>query len=369
MFGSDKVITRFDWDSRRVSWVGFAECQNKCRLNKDQFIDLLLLSGFGSILAPLPEIDEGPSSVQKIQNTISLLTRFGDGHAVCVTKGEEYLTVYRKARSAVNHAVVLEGDGKIEPKNADKAPNDVHEFITEQLPAEIYFYLSRGVIGPRVLNWRTSKEVYETPPLDGGNSQAYKDLVQDKLRPQRAQTIALLTRMLHRWFHKLDVDLICWFNENEKRPLGIPDMISEPSDSEKTWHVRHGDIPISEAEITANPLCCAIRMLSEDSAARQTVTERVEGEAGILSKPKELLINTVFRFLHDRGTYYCDPKLIDAESEQSATYCRVIWEEIAYRAVCGQDTVDAHHAFMLYGGLHVDMNRRRRASMALRFIY
>jgi hypothetical protein len=166
----------------------------------------------------------------------------------------------------------------------------------------VYAYLSRGVIGPRVLNWRVKTELYETHPLDGGSSTAYRDLVRDKLRTTRAQALAVITRPFHRYFYKQEVNLICWFNENDKRPLGVVDLMNaEPADSEKTWHVRADAISGTNEQVGKSPLLFAINMLSADDTARKTYTELAEGtEPGFLKEPKELLLNSVFRFLQDR---------------------------------------------------------------------
>jgi len=224
IFGADKVITHFDFDGNRVSWVESQACTRKLGMNsREQFADLMLLSGC-SILPPLPELEQQDNGVARIQTAKSLLQRFNqDGHAVCLQQpkpDDEYLSSFRKAKFAIRHAISLTSSGHVEAREAERVPNNVHDFVGQRLPEEVYFYLSRGVAGPRVLNWRARMQVYETPPLDGGASQVYKDLVQERLRALRAQGLALVTRSLHRYYQKTDVDLVCWFNEGDKRPLG-----------------------------------------------------------------------------------------------------------------------------------------------------
>jgi len=53
------------------------------------------------------------------------------------------------------------------------------------------------------------------------------------------------------------------------------------------------------------PLLFAIQALAENSMVKQTNTPRSEGSASVFEKPRELLANTVWRFLHDRG--YINP--------------------------------------------------------------
>ncbi|KAK5133335.1 hypothetical protein LTR08_007860 [Meristemomyces frigidus] len=308
LFGAEKVITNFDWDTKRISWVELKQCLGKVLMNREPFVDLMLLSGCcPNILPCLPELEQHDSGVARVQSARSLLRRLNDdGHTVCLQqKDADYLNAFCKARFVVRHVPLMTEAGRIESQNAEKLPHDVHEFIGQRLPDELYFYLQRGVAGPRVLNCRTRMQVYETPPLDGGASAAYKELVQEKLRPLRAQALALMTRLLHRYFHKTDVDVVCWFAEGDKRPLGIPDL-TEPAAAADTWHVPESTMAKSTGiDVTAGPLFYSIQFLASESAAHETQTPRRNNAPGILSRPRELLANVTWRFLHDRG--YINP--------------------------------------------------------------
>ena len=66
----------------------------------------------------------------------------------------------------------------------------VHEFLSFRLSDELYSYMSKGIISPRVLNWITSGEILELPPLDGGDSDAYRTLVRDKLKETRSSHVS-----------------------------------------------------------------------------------------------------------------------------------------------------------------------------------
>ncbi|KAK4546310.1 hypothetical protein LTR36_001987 [Oleoguttula mirabilis] len=309
VFGADKVITNFDFVNKRVAWVESKQCLGKLLMSREPFADLMLLSGCTSILPPLAELEsQHEAGVARVHAARSLLRRFNDdGHTVCLQQPNDadYLAAFRKARYVIKHCPIMTGAGRVEPREAEKVPNDVHEFIGQRLPEEVYFYLARGVAGPRVLNCRTRMQVYETPPLDGGASQAYKEVVQEKLRPLRAQALALFTRLLHRYYQKTDVELVCWFSESDKRPLGVPDM-AESVAATDTWHVPETALANSTGiDVTEAPLFYAIQFLSNEDAARHTKSERAEGSAGTLVQPRELLANVTWRFLHDRG--YINP--------------------------------------------------------------
>ena len=178
-FNADKVIIGFDWENKRVSFIIKEQLLAKLSMNQSQFVDLCLLAGL-SLLSPLPEIDT--EATPKIPAARAVLAQCGfDGHAVCVrAKDEQYLTLFRKAKTAVRHMIICTGDGEDKQLDFENCPNDTHEFISTRLPEEIFYYHQRGFIGQRVLNSRVRQEVFETPPLDGGHSQIYK--VSDSLQ-------------------------------------------------------------------------------------------------------------------------------------------------------------------------------------------
>lgn len=303
VFGADKVVISFDWKDKTFTWIPLAKCLNKLALTREQFVNVCLLSG-SSILPTYPEIDtEAP--VTSVQAARTVLSRVGfEAHSLFHDpKDEYYRDLFHKARFALKHPVVITSDGKVEPQNWESGPGDAHEFTSRKLPEEIYGYLSYGVIGPRVLNWRTRMEILETPPLDGGDSEAYKKLVQEKLRPLRAQALALMTVSLHRYYQKQDVGLACWWNESAKTPLNIADVV-ESSKAADGWHVKTESLP-SVLDASSTPLLYAIASLANDTDAKKTVTPRTPGASSQLRKANELRANTVWRFLEDRG--YINP--------------------------------------------------------------
>lgn len=101
------------------------------------------------------------------------------------------------------------------------------------------------------------------------------------------------------------MDLVCWFSENDKRALGIPDL-TEPSAAADTWHVPETALANSTGiDVLETPLFYAIQFLSSEGAAKRTRSERPEGAVGVLKEKRELRANVVWRFLHDRG--YINP--------------------------------------------------------------
>ncbi len=306
LFGADRVILNIDWDKESVAWLSLPSCLTKLECNREQFTNACLLSG-ASILPILPELEaeNAPTRILaarnlvKVQFDLDLSLRGKEGN---------YHDLYYKARFALKHPVVLTTAYEIELLNGKEAPSDAHAFIGQRLPNELYFYLSRGVTGPRVLNWRTRMEVLETPPLDGGDSTPYKDLVQTKLRPLRAQAVALLAQSLSRYYQKQEVKLLCWWHELSTTPLGTSD-IAEPTKSTDSWHVTSAQLAqLKSGGSTSTTLAYAMNSLATDAEAKITVTPRNNGTTQ-LHDVGELRTNIVWRFLHDRGYINSDHTL------------------------------------------------------------
>lgn len=301
LFGASRVVTSFDFENQLFSWVERSKCIAKLGMNDEQFLDFSLLSGL-TILAPPSELESAPNPIQGARE---LAARAGNvGFAAYDTLNKEFIELFKKARTAVKHSVILNGKGEIVLTRNDSAAADMHEVISQRLPDEIYYYLSRGVVGPRVLNWRTRGEIFEIPPLDGGSSPAYQQLVTQKLAPLRTRTMALINPMLHRYYQKKDVELVSWNNESSKQALNVPDA-SAPLQSANRWRVKKevlAKISDAKLDIREEPLLFAVTLLSDEKIAQETLTEKPGDTATQeLKEPNELIANTVLRFLEDRG--------------------------------------------------------------------
>jgi len=259
LFDVDKLITNIDFafqendlqtptdfrlESSKFAWISRRSCEEDLgRISSDLFVDACLLSG-SSMLPTFPPL-ENPQYYRRfsIRETVSMMVSLGRNvTAVCSHYQDDpqvremgYLDKYRRTRMSLKHHVILTADGKVEPQDNEHAPRDVHDFIGQRLPEELYFYLSRGIVGPRTLNWLTSGEINILPPLDGGESEEYRKLVRDELNPLRAQSLGLLSHSLNRYYQRKDIKLRCWFDEKTK-PISLKDL-QPPKESIAAWNM------------------------------------------------------------------------------------------------------------------------------------
>lgn len=153
----------------------------------------------------------------------------------------EYVERYRKARASVKHHVIFTEEGKAEPLHSAEAPDDVHEFIGQRLPEELYFYLSRGIIGPQVLDMLATGELVVIAPFDNGEADEYRKFL-DALNPLRLQTLSLLAQPLNRWWTSKEVNVHYWFDKKTPRTLIHKDVVPTPYKATDKWNVKESTL-------------------------------------------------------------------------------------------------------------------------------
>lgn len=291
----------------QVVWVRRRAClQSLNNISSDSFVDACILSG-SDLIEPIPQLENSRKQQPRIKSAAELIMTIGKGtgYGVCTHYQDDqlfrsinYLDKYRKARLAIKHHAILSVNGKVELFNAEQAPNEVHEFIGQRLPDELYYYLSKGVISTRILNWRTSGEVLESPPLDGGESEEYRNLVRDQLTEMRTTTIGLLSWSLNWWYQHRDLNLRCWFNKESFKTIemkGIED--SRPRINK--WNV-HEDVFASDLQkLEGGAIGNCVKLLGNKTFAAKTITKRTTGNP--LKTKDEILLNSMWRLLHLRG--------------------------------------------------------------------
>ena len=149
-----------------------------------------------------------------------------------------YLDQYKRALTRIRHHVIMTDEGDVEILDKDHAPDDAHECIGLRLPEELYMYLYRGMLRPRILNWLTSGKISITQPLAGGDGRPYQNLVKVQLDPLRRQALSLLTEPIHRYYHSRDITTNLWFDHTYEGKFNMRD-VSSPRDLLSKWNVRN----------------------------------------------------------------------------------------------------------------------------------
>ncbi|KIW03801.1 uncharacterized protein PV09_05102 [Verruconis gallopava] len=320
LFDIEENITTWNFENDSFVWVRRRNClQSLGNISSDAFVDACLLAGC-DLCPSLPQLDLPIHRKQpRLKSAADLVMNLGRGTGNGVylhfqddvtNKMQEQTDRFRKAKVTVKHSVVLTMSGKAEPLDVTNAPGKIHEFIGQRLPDELYGYFSRGIIGPRVLNWRTSGEFLMHPPLDGGESKEYRDLVRQQLTPIQTLTIGLLASPLHHYYQRTDIIKRVWFDKDHPEKI----VMKTDYDNDKTkglidsWNVPQS---VFGEEFNRHPNSslfglCVKSLKNNEFAAR---TKTFKNKNRLLISKDELLANAIWRMLRLRNYIDADHNL------------------------------------------------------------
>ena len=206
-------------------------------MSEDQFLDIGILVGF-EYSTPFPPTMHD----QALKATVDMVKYYKSGHAAVSAIAENpsvktvgYPDQYARTRSMIKYSLIFSSEGNVIPlplaistptshgpnhhphhPTAADIPVDLHEIFTHRLPDEVYFYLSRGLLGPQALVWLTSGQIVEPPPLDNGETTEYrrfvKEVITDGQTGPRATALALISSVSHTFWTNRKVMGNFWFD-------------------------------------------------------------------------------------------------------------------------------------------------------------
>ncbi|KAJ5315431.1 hypothetical protein N7476_005738 [Penicillium atrosanguineum] len=314
MFDIDKLVTKIETEPAQFFWINKQTCQEELgRLSNDQFLDFCLLLG-SPFLRPCP-LFENPGFPGKLpairdalpmfnaagRNALTLCAQFEDDRRM---QEFQYTDRYKRAWMVVKHHVYMDIDGRVNPMHPETSSSDLHELIGQRLPEELYFYLSKGILGPDVPNILTSGEVRVALPLGTEDTEVYRQLVGDTLNPIRTQSICLLANCLHRFYQTKVIKIQPWFDDNAERSINLKNLPSV-KDTISSWKVSSEQFPenVKSLDASRGSIKFAIQSLNNSDFVSKTFATK---ETPILSAQEDILSNVLWRFLQLRG--YVDDK-------------------------------------------------------------
>ncbi|GKZ20091.1 hypothetical protein AbraIFM66951_008189 [Aspergillus brasiliensis] len=317
MFDVEKLITRIEIDPAQFFWINKQTCLEELgRLSNDQFLDFCLLLG-SSFLQPFPgfETHVFPGKNPTVRDALPMFNAAGrSALALCAQFEEdrrmqelEYTDRYKRACMTVKHHVYIDVDGRVGPMDQENASSDIHAVIGLRLPEELYFYLSKGILGPDVPNYLTSGEVLISLPLGVEDTEIYRQVAGSALTPIRTQSICLLSNSLHRFYQTKVINVRTWFDEKSPSTINLRDL-PPVKDSIQSWKIPTEQLPESLQKLQASLGSCgrfqfAVQSLKDSDFVAKSVATK---DSKQLSSQDELLANVFWRFLQLRG--YIDEK-------------------------------------------------------------
>ncbi|KAJ3565031.1 hypothetical protein NP233_g7901 [Leucocoprinus birnbaumii] len=331
--GVDKVITQIDFTATppTFQFASKRSITNELGVNEDQFLDIGILVGFDQSPPFPPSVHE-----QALKATVDMVKYYKSGHAAVsafaehpAVKAIQYNDHFARTRSMIKYSLVLSSEGLVQPlplaintqasssssgggntnhhPNTAEIPNDLHEIFTHRLPDEVYYYLSRGLMGPQALIWLTTGQIIESPPLDNGETNEYKrfvkEVITDGQTGPRATSLALMSGVLHSFWAKKQVFGYFWFDQpsshGQKAISHNLPSTTQLAERVTGWNVPY---PIVEDELRRQnsstiDFALCLGATSSDKFAQRTKVKATSP----LEKKDELVANVIWRFLELRG--------------------------------------------------------------------
>jgi hypothetical protein len=240
----ERVITKLNTRQGTSTFDALSKSACQERLEKasdDVFRDVQLLLG-GPYLPTFPLLEKsgGPKVRDALvmlntagRSVIQLCNHYRDDPQV---QALDYEDKYKRAVLSLKHHVVLDKEGKAILMGSEYDAGDAHEFIGLRLPEELYFYISRAMLGPRVPNWLASGEIDLTLPIGCEDTEAYRHLLGNQLSSLRTQTICLLSNSMNRFYQSRKIKTKTWYTKESSDSINVKE---EPSVKDKLvgWRV------------------------------------------------------------------------------------------------------------------------------------
>lgn len=329
--GVDKLITSLDLTSATpsFSFVSKRTILGDLGLSEDQFLDVGILVGFEHSPPFPPTVHE-----QALKATVDMVKYYKSGHAAVsafaehpAVKSMQYPDQYARTRSMIKYSLIFSSEGSVTPlplaittpahgpnhphhPTAADIPSDLHEIFTHRLPDEIYFYLSRGLLGPQALVWLTSGQIVEPPPLDNGETTEYKrfvkEVITDGQTGPRATALALISSVSHQFWNNRKVAGNFWFESpaphGQKFVQHNSPQTVQLAERVAGWNVSYA---IVEEELRRQNSSTIDFALCLGATASEKLASRTKGKTSVpngqLDKKDEVVANVVWRFLELRG--------------------------------------------------------------------
>lgn len=365
---NDAVIfppTSSDWEKKTFTGVLRSDLIKKLNVTPDMFADALLMTGtsFLPTFPPLQDeniISRQPFTVLDAVNLLrtsekSITTTCAAFSDILQLRDPSWLDKYRKAKMGVKHCVTVQEDGAVHIREFEHLTSDNVEYLGLQLPPELYHYLSKAVVGPRLMNSFGSLESTVFPTLDGVLSEEYRRLVTTSLPPLKEIASALISSRIHRGFLYKNIVVKFWFDDNLKQELVHRNVVAQTNQKADKWGVRDSDLEAMKTATKREPgtLSFAVSSLLEKGFPEKTISKPATG----LKSAAEVVSNALWRLLHLRG--YID------DQHQLTSWGKALAKSLNAVQPAVQAYKDIHHVeeavFLAYELIRFDnLNSRNR---------
>lgn len=301
LFDVNKVILTIDRTESMFSWLDRSRCEHAAACtSSDQFKEAQLLLG-SAFLPIFPPLAKNPNA--NVRDALAMLSRAPSLQLFHQHRNEapDYADRYKKAVMTIRYHVVMTADGHVQPTALDRAPGDVHAFIGFRMPDELNVYLWRGLTGPQIMDWISTREIDLALPGGVQDCEPYRKLVIRDLEVLRFQSIRLLSQSMNRYYQTQPIKTRTWTGqETSNTPSNEEDLKAKVS----TWRVPDNVMPSTKQARQPSVHACLKVCMDKDFARKSISKARTpyfHPHHPALTTLDEVLSNAYWRFLHIRG--------------------------------------------------------------------
>ncbi|CAG8453923.1 4770_t:CDS:10 [Acaulospora morrowiae] len=297
MYDVDSVITNIDLEKGSCSWLNKKTILNELALTDDQFLDVCILAG-----PPLSSeflnfnFKNVHDLIKQHRNGFNAVQSFAADHAGAVKAN--YIEAFCRTRCAVKYHMVLTDEGQVRPLNEESSPSDIHDIIGYRLPDEVYYYLSKGLMSPQVINTLISGVLIENSPLCNGETQEYRQFLNELLE-LRTQAMGLLTQPLHPFYQSKRVVSFYWFDPSNEHLLNH-NVVPSIHEKLNTWNVLERGIEEEKKAQKTSTIDIAFCLRATATPEQATRTVMPKDNKAISSKD-EICGNVLWKLLELRN--------------------------------------------------------------------
>lgn len=219
---TDKVIHTFDirpdTHTTDFKFVDKHRLLIELNITPMQLLDIAVSIGCDLQLTTLPLYNGVPPAsmfgfgMDLVQNGQSIYAQ------LAASGNHEVITKFQKGIVALRNTPVLKVNGKVEPLDASSLPSDLHEIIGQRLPHEYFFYVSIGLLAPKILEALIYDAYYEKTPLDGVSTNQHRELVRAMIKIKSTE-LGLLTQNMNRYYQFKKIAYVKYFEDDSEIDL------------------------------------------------------------------------------------------------------------------------------------------------------
>lgn len=211
LYEVDRVVLGIDFEAGTFSWIfkddirEYKQPFNAATFH-ETFMDACILAGGIYDCPVFPTLAGSLSPMGPIfiyERAIDLLRTYGHGITVIreLTPDQtDYMERFARAKGILTYMPVITDKNGVETLSKKTVPNNIAMLITPRLANEIYFYISRHLVGTNMYDLLISDHLRIHAPLDGGESVEYKNLL-NEMTPLRTTCLSLLAGHSNRFLH------------------------------------------------------------------------------------------------------------------------------------------------------------------------